>query len=79
MEIQEPESLAPAQALATVLASQTQCLVVCGEAGAGAEAHVVQGGKQEAETWVQAAVSFPSLFLSSQDKCFMKDQGIGAV
>lgn len=28
--------------------------MVCGEAGAGAEDHVVQGGKREAKTHVQA-------------------------
>ena len=36
---------------------EAQGLVVHGEAGAGAEAHVVQGGRRGAKTQVQAAVS----------------------
>ena len=67
MELWEPEPLVPAQTLAALVAGWLAGLVaerlhgaqgpvVCGEAGVGAEAHVAQGGRQEAESQVEAAV-----------------------
>lgn len=48
-----------------------QSLVICGEAGEGAEAHVAQGRRQEARTQVWAARALPCLLWTSHKNTYI--------